>query len=110
MDKLGESWGLGTDPADLGVEPALCNTARALKNRVSKLESKPDYQTCTNMKAKAHIMSMERLRLGSRGTAWQSHQVEAVGQTLALPDPGLTSLHRPVAFSAGSHMPSVTAG
>lgn len=63
LDKLGESWGLGTDPADLGVESALCNPARVLKNReLPRLESKPDYQTCTNVKAKAHITSMERLR------------------------------------------------
>lgn len=33
LDKLGESWGLGTDPAELGVESALCNTARVVKNR-----------------------------------------------------------------------------
>lgn len=49
--------GPGTGPADLDVESALCNIARALKNRQFPMrERKPDYQDCTNMEASIHIL------------------------------------------------------
>lgn len=49
--------GPGTGPADLDVESALCNIARALKNRqLPTCERKPDYQDCIHILVNIHIL------------------------------------------------------